>query len=117
MSQSAFTKKAVNNSGEEYEIPPPGQYGACLVGLIDLGTHTNTYQGQTSEQHRIFLCWELTDEQNSSGENYVVAKDYTWSLHKKAKFRQLLEGWAGKELQEGEELDPVNMVGLACCVN
>jgi hypothetical protein len=85
--------------------------------LIDLGTHDHTYNGKTSEAHKILLVWELTAEKMTSGETFLVARDFTWSLNKKAKLREFLEGWLGRAIADGEELDLDMMVGRPCVVN
>lgn len=97
--------KTSSGEGGDFEAPPGGSYPGCLVGLIDLGTHDNTYNGKTTEQHKVYLVWELTAEHDSKGQTFKVAKDFTLSLNTKAKLRGFLEGWEGRKFNDDEEID------------
>ena len=111
---SPWTTKASSGEGGNYELPAPGSYPAVCVGIIDLGTHQETFQGETKSQHQIMFIWELTNEIDSKGKNFVVAQSYTWSLNNKAKFRGVVEGWTGKSLGDGEEFEVIQLMGRAC---
>lgn len=112
---ASFTAKASSSEGT-YELPPAGAHPAVLVGLIDLGTHTRTFNGDSKTARKIMFIWELTAESNSKGENFVVAQDYTWSLNKKAKLRPLIEGYAGRALRDDEAFDFGTLLGVPCQV-
>ena len=112
-----FGTKVSNNEGGDYETPPSGMFPAVLVGLIDLGTTENTYQGKTSDRHKILFVWELTAEHDSHGSNFLVAQDYTWSLGKKAKLHGVVESFTGKVLNDGDEYDLGLMLGKPCVVS
>lgn len=113
-----FRTTANNKEGGDYELPPCGTHPAVLVALIDLGTHKSTYPGKPDgERHKIMLCWELTAETDSKGENFIVGQDYTWSLGKKAHLRDVVQGFRGKDLADGEEFDLGTMLGQPCIIN
>lgn len=114
---SPFGAKATNKEGGDFELPPSGLHPAVLVALIDLGTHSHTYNGKTEEKRKIFLVWELTAEHQKSGETFMVAQDYTWSLNVKANFRKMLEAWSGRSFSEDEEFDPIKLIGRPCVVS
>ena len=114
---SAMWKTKANNSeGGDFERPSPGMYPAVLIGLIDIGTHTHVYNGKQITGRKLFLCWELTGENDSNGQAFVIAQDYTWSLHKKANLRALIEGWFGRSLSDAEEFDIISLLGKECCL-
>ena len=114
---SAFKGKATSN--QAVEVPPAGSHPAVLVGLIDLGTHQRTYQGQDQgEAPQIYLVWELTSEPcPGTNRNHVLGRQFTNSLNKKAKLRLFIESWSGRQLQEGEEFDYSKMLGKSCLLN
>ena len=58
-------------------------FPAVLVGLIDLGTTENTYQGKTSDRHKILFVWELTAEHDSHGSNFLVRRITPGALARK----------------------------------
>ena len=117
MAASAFATKATSNEGGNFELPPGGSYPAVLIGLVDLGTHTDTFNNEAKDSRKIMFVWELTSEHQENGETFVVGQAYTWSLNKKAKLRPMIEGWTGKVLSDSEEFDPLTLMGRTCVVN
>lgn len=85
------------------ELIPAGMHPALLYGIIDMGTHTDTFEGQTSNRHKIKLMWELdTDPKMSDGRPFAISKDYTitagkWGpyIAKTSGLFALLKGWMG----------------------
>jgi hypothetical protein len=114
--ESPFARTATGNDGGNYERPPVGAHPAILVALIDLGTRTQTFQGQSQDRHKILFAWELTAEADSKGQNFIVSGDFTLSLHKKSGYRPFIEGWIGRTLADGESFDPVQLLGQPCQV-
>jgi hypothetical protein len=112
---SPFGQKAENKSGEDFEIAPAGLHQATLISLIDLGTQTNTYNGQTSVARKIYVCWELASEFDREGKPFIVGQEYTLSLNgDKAKWRLMIEGWRGRRFNENEEFDPIVLLNQPC---
>lgn len=110
----SFSTKASNREGGNYEKPPVGAHPAVLVAIVDLGTTKSTYNGKEKDRHKIMLVWELTAENNSKGENFLVGQDYTWSLAKNAALRPIVEGFRGTDLADNEEYDIGSMLGQPC---
>lgn len=111
-----FKTKANNTGGEKFETPPIGNHPAILIGIYDLGTQENDYQGTSRRVRQVYLIWELTTEKQEGfkDRNHVAGKPYTFSGHKKAGLRQLLEKWRGREYAEGEEVDVLAALGKSC---
>jgi hypothetical protein len=101
---------------EQFEIPPGGSYQARFIGLIDLGTQDHEYSGKSWTQHDIFFLWELLGEKDSEGEVFVVGQDYSLTLDKKANLRKMIESYGGKPLVDGQEIDPLLLIGKPCVV-
>lgn len=114
---SRFKDRASSN--QAFEIPPAGSHPAVLVGLIDLGTHQRTFQGQDQgEAAQLYLVWELTAEPcPGTNRNHVLGRQFTRSLNKKAKLRQFIESWSGRQLNDGDEFDYEKMLGKSCLLN
>lgn len=111
-----FKTKATSGEGGDFELPPSGTHPAVLVALIDLGTHQSRFDA-TKTVHKILLIWELTAESDSSGNNFLITQDYTWSLNKKAGLRPIVEGFRAKTLADNEEYDLGEMLGKPCVVS
>jgi hypothetical protein len=93
------------------ELPPEGDHFAACVAVVDLGTHTppKGYQGAPPEsRHLVYIAWELVDLPTRP----VVGKDFTASLHEKAKLRIWLKQWFGKDV--AGEFDVKKLVGQKC---
>lgn len=114
---SQWVTKASNKEGGNFELPPIGTHGAVCIGIIDLGTQTDTYQGESKTQRKLYICWELTRKKNKEGNNFIVAQEYTWSLGKKAALRGVVEGWTGRQLGDNEEFDWTSLIGRSCLVS
>lgn len=113
--------RATNKGGEGFEAPPAGNHAGYLVAIVDLGTQTKTFKGESREAYSVYLCWELTDcpMSGTKGVNHVIGKEFTYSFHVKSGLRQLVEKWAGgkRSFAEGEEFDLRKLFGVPCLVN
>lgn len=108
----------------ENKIPDSGTYPARCIQVIDLWTQTIEWQGQTKEQRKVRLTFELPTElaifdPNKGEQPYVVSKNYTLSLSDKSKLREHLESWRGQEFtqQELDGFDIHNILGKECTVS
>lgn len=115
-----FGKLKANSGGGEFsELVPAGNHPAVLIGIIDLGTHSEQFQGQPpKDTHKVMLVWELPTEQKSDSKiNHVIAGTYTYSFHKKAGLRVMIEKWRGKGYNEGEDFLISDMLGKQCLLS
>lgn len=95
----AFTIPSLSaSSGGTYEPIAPDQYPGICIGVIDLGCHDESFQGQPAKRvHKVKLLFEIPDELRADGQTYLVTKTFNVSMHEKANFRKTLEGWLGPE--------------------
>lgn len=115
---SPFQVEATNSGGGG-ELPPPGNYPAVLVGLVDLGTHEEEYQGKRYDARKVLLCWELAGENRSDGGPQILSMDFNLleKMSAKSKLRKLLEGWRGRPMDDKEAIDLAVLMGKACLLN
>ncbi len=109
-----FGKKAASNKGGDFERLPAGAHAAVLVAIVQIGTQTESYGSETWEAEKVYFVWEVPSEKKQDGTSHVVGECYTDSLNKKAKLRIMLEGWRGKQFDEGEEFDYLACLGKPC---
>jgi hypothetical protein len=111
--------------GGDFALCPAGNHAGCLIGVVDLGTHLDSFQGQTERKvRRVLLVWEVECEVDGKDQHLVVGRDYNIGLNdkgelvygQKSALRQLLEGFRGKQFGEGEDIDPEALLGKACLV-
>lgn len=112
----------VKESGQ-FETAPPGSHIARCYGLVDMGTQSHTFQGTTHLQRDVRIMFELpcelmTGEFNPEvkGKPFMVSMTCKQSLHPKARLRERLKGWRGRDFTK-EELTGFelrNILGKPC---
>lgn len=99
-------------------------YPAILVGIIDLGTHQGSYfydNGATYGLHSfLYFVWEVFEAKNRDGRNNrstcKVGKILETTLREGSSTRELFESWLGRPFVDGEEFDPITLLGKKCLV-
>ena len=114
----------VKSTGTVSDPCPAGNHVARCIGLIDLGTQEESYQGKPKQQRKILVKWETPLETKvfkvENGEQpYVISKEYTMSLGEKANLKKDLESWRGRAFTEQElaGFDLKTILGAPCLVN
>lgn len=89
---------------KEFKIAPVGSHLARLYRIIDLGTQTTEYMGQTKMLRKVKFFWELhgDDLKTDDGKPLIQTRNYTLSLGDKASLRKDLESWRGKSFTDDE---------------
>jgi hypothetical protein len=121
----SLTIQATSSPKREFEIAPAGNHVAVCFAMVDLGhqhtvyTDRNTGVTQEKWQHKVYIGWELSNEQMADGRPFMVSRQLTMSLHENATMRAILESWRGRPFTEDEEaaFDLKNILGKPCMVN
>lgn len=104
--------------GGDFELTPEGIYIARCFRIIDLGTQTTEFNGESRSRQKIVISWELLDPETKmkDGRPFSISKRYTASLHEKAQLRKDLQAWRGKRFtdEELEGFDLKNVLGAYC---
>lgn len=118
-----------SGGGGDFKRVPPGVFIARCFGLIDLGTQRVEFQGDIKLQHKMLVKWELFGEDDEGKPLEVefegktmpmtISKRYTVSLNEKARLRQDLASWRGKDFsdEEAKGFDVSKLVGAYCMLN
>lgn len=81
-------------------IPADNHVGIC-IGVIDLGTHQESYQGKPPKAVRkVKLQFELPNVDRTDGKKAIISATYNYFMNDKATFRKLLDGWLGNDWTE-----------------
>lgn len=116
----------VENTSKEFVLVPPGSHLARCYRIIDLGTQTSSYEGETKIQRKVMLGWEIHGEADDGtplltekGEPMAIFKNYTLSWSENANLRKDLQSWRGKPWtdQEANRFDLKNVLGAWCMLN
>ena len=125
---SVFQKARASNAGGDFPQCPPAMWRGCLLGLIDLGTHWQSFQGQEERKVRRWLfVFEVEAEKEGQLHRFFLGRDFNLSIAddgcpqigKKSNLRAMLEGWRGKPYGDKEAVfpDPAKILGRACLIN
>tara|TARA_X000001316_G_C919727_1_gene33855 strand:- start:310 stop:981 length:672 start_codon:yes stop_codon:yes gene_type:complete len=105
-----------DSGGGTFEQAPQGMHNATCFRLVDVGTHDETYEGDTKKRHSIFIYWELNDAKMEDGQPFSIMKQYTLSLNEKSALYKDLCAWRKKQFTD-EELkgfDLTSILGVTC---
>ena len=108
-----------SDSGGSGEVPSEGVHPAVLIGLVGLGTFTESYQNKEYTTAKVMFVFELSNEMKADGDPHVLGFGYNLppKLSKKSNLRKLIEQWRGKAMADTESLDMMKMLGAACQMN
>jgi hypothetical protein len=97
----------------DFKPHPEGIHPGVCVDVIDLGLVESEFQGQKKMVHKVRLVFE-TEQRLEDGRNCTVSKNFTASLHPKARLAEFLGKWRGRPVLPGESVDLAKVIG-ACC--
>ena len=100
--------KAYAKNTEQFPIAPADVHNGVCVGVIDLGTHTSQLYGP---KRSVRLLFEI-DAQRNDGKNFVVNRDFGFTVSKKSALRAILDSWRGKPFSEQEEKEGFDLAKL-----
>ncbi len=88
-----------DNGSSSFTPCPAGSYLARCIQLIDLGTQTSTFEGETKRARKVLVAWEILDDEcrRDDGQPFIMSKRFTQSLHEKAALRKTLASWRGRD--------------------
>jgi hypothetical protein len=92
---------------------PEGIHPAVCLDVIDLGLVEVEFQGQRQMKNKLKLVFE-TEAKGEDGKNCTVSKNFTASLHPKAKLSEFLGKWRGRPVMPGETINLDKVIGASC---
>jgi hypothetical protein len=92
---------------------PEGIHPAVCVDVMDLGLVETEFQGQRRLVNKVRLVFE-SEARTEEGKPCSVSKNFTASLHPKAKLAEFLGKWRGRPVQPGESIDLAKLIGASC---
>ena len=90
-----------------------GIWPTVCIDVIDLGLVWVEFQGQRKLVRKLKLVFE-TEDVGEDGKRCIVTKNFTASLHPKAKLSEFIGKWRGRPVTPGESIDLGKLIG-ACC--
>lgn len=106
--------KVFSKGNTNFEPAPADVHNGVCIGVYDIGTHVGAYGAKRS----VKILFEI-DAQRNDGKNFVVSRDYGFTISKKSKLREMIEAWRGKpftEAEESEGFDLAKLLGQSCAV-
>jgi len=97
----------------DFKPHPEGIHPALCVDVMDLGLVETEFQGQKKMVNKVKLVFE-SEQRGEDGKAYTVSKNFTASLHPKAKLAEFLGKWRGRPVTPGETIDLAKLIGASC---
>jgi len=97
----------------DFKPHPEGIHPAVCVDVMDLGLVETEFQGQRSLKPKVKLTFE-SEAKTDDGKPCMVSKNFTASLHSKAKLAEFLGKWRGRPVLPGETIDLAKLIGASC---
>ena len=111
-----------DSGGKDFKQAPAGTHAARCYSLIDIGTQTGEFQGETNKRRQCIIRWELpleTELIDGVQKPLIVSKFYSSNLSEKSNLRRDLEAWRSRAFteEELENFELENILGKACMVS
>lgn len=100
-------------AGGDFKPHPEGIHHCVCVDVIDLGLVETSFQGVTKLVNKLKVIFE-SQARMEDGRPFTVGKNFTASLHKKAKLNEFLGKWRGRPVVVGETIDLDKLIGSCC---
>lgn len=121
-----FFVESISSSFKEFKAVPAGNHLARLYRIVDLGTQTSTWDGQTKIQRKVTFGWEIHGEEEDGtplltedGKPMAIFKNYTLSWNEAATLRKDLQAWRGQPWTDAEakRFNLKSLLGQWCMLN
>jgi hypothetical protein len=99
--------------GGDFKPHPEGIHPAVCVDVMDLGLVETEFQGQKRLVNKVKLVFE-SEQKLEDGTTCTVSRNFTASLHPKAKLADFLGKWRGRAVTPGETVDLAKLIGANC---
>ena len=97
----------------DFKPHPEGIHPAVCVDVMDLGLVETDFQGQRKLVNKVKITFE-SEAKTEDGKPCTVSKNFTASLHPKAKLAEFLGKWRGRPVAPGESIDLQKLIGANC---
>jgi hypothetical protein len=97
----------------DFKPHPEGIHPAVCVDVMDLGLVETEFQGQKKMVNKVKVTFE-SEALTEDGIRCTVSKNFTASLHPKAKLAEFLGKWRGRPVLPGESIDLQKLLGANC---
>jgi hypothetical protein len=103
----------------DYERVDAGVYPARCIQVVELGTHDNTYQGETKKRKELMIVWEISGELMQDGRPFVVSWRGTNTLNEKGQLYKMLISWRGAPFTDSQlqKFELKNILDACCMIN
>jgi hypothetical protein len=97
----------------DFKPHPEGIHPAVCVDVMDLGLVETDFQGVKKMVNKVKITFE-SEAKTDDGKPCTVSKNFTASLHPKAKLSEFVGKWRGRQVVPGESIELKKLIG-ACC--
>lgn len=108
-----------NSSGGNFKQPNVGLQAARIYKIVDIGTQTDTFEGEEKVARKMIVFFELSQKMED-GKPYSIFKEYNQAIKwPNATLRKHWKSWKGKDMtdEEVQNFDARSLLGETCMVN
>lgn len=112
---------------EGLEIPDEGPQEFLCIGVVQLGTHVNTFEGKEKIQPMIMIIWEKADlkqiiyEEDTEARSFIKYDEMTFYTNTKSRLYKIAKAIFGKEKKEDDiinnKVNFMEMIGRRAYLN
>lgn len=102
---------------------PAGTYVARCFSMVHIGTVVENINNRPVQVNKVRVSFETPNETKEFKEGegqkpYIVHKEFTLSMNKKASLRKMLESWRGKPFtdEEAGKFNIAKLIGVSCMI-
>jgi hypothetical protein len=101
------------NDTSNFKPHTEGIHPAICLDVMDLGLVETEFQGIKKMVNKVRLTFG-TEVKTEDGRSCTVSKNFTASLHPKARLSEFIGKWRGRPVMPGESIDLQKLIGASC---
>lgn len=107
------------NSQKEFKPLEAGTHIGRVVGVLHIGTVTDSFKGEDVTRNRVFISFEVPEALKEDGKPYTIGQEFTLSMNSKGNLLPFIESLLGVKLDkdEAKEFDVFKLIGVAGMIN
>jgi len=107
------------SNAKEFKPLEAGTHIGRVVGIINIGTVTDSFKGEEVTRNRVFISFEVPEALKEDGKPYTIGQEFTLSMNSKGNLLPFIESLLGVKLDkdEAKEFDVYKLIGVPGMVN
>lgn len=107
------------SNNKEFKPLEAGTHIGRVVGVIHLGTITDSFKGEDVTRDRVYITFEVPEVLKEDGKPYTIGQEFTLSMNSKGNLLPFIESLLGVKLdkEQSKEFDVFTLLGQTGMLN